>query len=233
MLLPALIPPLVRFYGPLPHPPEDPFGAYVWEVLGHKTTAGRRDAAFMALRRVPALTPDSMKKLGRGRLEVIVRQCGPFVDERLAALETGADVFRRQRDFDDRLQRTLRTACLALRDLPHLSEAGAARVLLFASPHPLIPVDAGMTRLAVRLGLVTPTKNLTRLARSVRRSLGRALPADAATRRQAALYLAHHAQSTCIEVSPHCGVCPIATACPFNSARRAAVEAPSRDPTLP
>jgi endonuclease-3 len=233
MPLADLIPRLVSFYGPLPQPPADAFGAYVWEVLSLKTAAGRRDAAFLALRRVPALTPDSMKKLGRGRLEAIVRLCGPFVDERLTALETGADVFRRQRAFGDRLHGSLRTAWLALQDLPHLGEAGAARLLLFASPHSLIPVDAGMTRLVVRLGLVDEIANVTRLARTVRRAIGRELPADAAARRQAALYLAHHAQSTCIEVTPHCGICPIGSDCAFNSTRQAADAAPSRGPTLP
>jgi endonuclease III len=233
MALADLIPLLVRFYGPLPQPPADPFAAYVWEVLGLKTTAGRRDAAFAALRRVPALTPDSMKKLGRGKLEAIVRLCGPFADERLSALETGADVFRRQRSFGDRLHGSLRTAWLALRDLPHLGEAGAARVLLFASPHPVMPVDAAMTRWAVRLGLVDETENVTRLARTVRRAIGHGLPADTASRRPAALYLAHHAHSTCVEVNPHCGICPIASACAFNSARQAAGEAPSHGPRLP
>ena len=233
MSLADLIPRLVNFYGPLPQPPADAFGMYVWEVLGLKTAAGRRDAAFMALRRVPALTPDSLRKLGRGKLETIVRLCGPFVDERLSALETGAEVFRRQRSFTDRLHGSLRSAWLALRDLPHLGEAGAARLLLFASPHALIPVDAAVTRLAVRLGIVDESENVTRLARTVRRAFGRELPLDPAARRQAALYLAHHAQSTCVEVSPHCGICPIAAACAFNSTRQAAAEAPSRGPTLP
>ena len=187
----------------------------------------------MALRRIPALTPDSLKKVGRGKLETIVRMCGPFVEERLSALETGADMFRRQRAFADRLHGPLRTAWLAVRDLPHLGEAGAARVLLFASPHSVIPVDAAMTRLAVRLGLVEPTDNLTRLSRNVRRAIGRALPADASTRRQAALYLTHHAHSTCVEVGPHCGICPIAAACPFSSARQSGGAALSRDPTPP
>lgn len=233
MPLADLIPLLVKFYGPLPHPPADAFGVYVWEVLGLKTNAGRRDAAFLALRRVPALTPDSIKKLGRGKLEAIVRLCGPFVDERLTALETGADVFRRQRSMTDRIHGSLRTAWLALRDLPHLGEAGAARLLLFASPHPLIPVDAGLTRLAVRLGLVDDVQNVTRLVRTVRRVIGGELPLDAAGRRQAALYLAHHAQSTCIAINPHCGICPIAESCAFNSRRQAADEVPSRDPRLP
>src|SRR5206468_12853843 len=72
---------LAAFYGPLVQPPSDPFGAYVWEVLGMKTTPARREIALAALRRIPAMTPDSMRKLGRGRLETVVRLCGPFVDE--------------------------------------------------------------------------------------------------------------------------------------------------------
>jgi len=233
MPLADLVPLLVRFYGPLPQPPGDAFGAYVWEVLGLRTAAGRRDAALHALRRVPALTPDSLKKLGRGKLEAIVRLCGPFVDERLAALEAGTDVFRRQRAFGARLRGSLRTAWLALRDLPHLGEAGSARVLLFASPHSVIPVDAALTRLAVRLGLVPEVDNVTRLARNVRRAVSRELPRDPAVRRQAALYLSHHAQSTCVQVTPHCGICPIAPVCAFNSRRQAADGALLRDPTLP
>ena len=63
---------LAAFYGPLRMPPDDPFGYFVWEVLGTRTTVGRRDAAIAALRRVPALTPDGLKKLPRGRLDAIV-----------------------------------------------------------------------------------------------------------------------------------------------------------------
>ena len=100
---------LAEFYGPLALPPADPFGFYVWEVLGTRTTGGRRDTAMAALRRIPALTPDSLRKIGRGRLEGVVRQCGPFVDERLAALDAGIDVFRRQQHFLERLRGPLRT----------------------------------------------------------------------------------------------------------------------------
>ena len=60
---------LERFYGPLPQPPDDPFALYVWEVLGIHTTASRRDAAMGALRRIPALTPDSMGRAPRAKLE--------------------------------------------------------------------------------------------------------------------------------------------------------------------
>jgi endonuclease III len=204
---------LAEFYGPLALPPVDPFGFYVWEVLGTRTTGGRRDTAMAALRRIPALTPDSLRKIGRGRLEGVVRLCGPFVDERLAALDAGIDVFRRQPHFLERLRGPLRRAWLASRDLPHLGHAGALRLLLFTSESPIVPVDAGTARVVTRLGLVASQSNLCRLTRDVRRTLDASLPAALPDRRRAVLYLQHHAEHTCVESSPHCGVCPLAEGC--------------------
>jgi endonuclease III len=204
---------LAEFYGPLGLPPADPFGFYVWEVLGTRTTGGRRDTAMAALRHIPALTPDSLRKVGRGRLEGVVRQCGPFVDERLAALDAGIDVFRRQPHFLERLRGPLRRAWLASRDLPHLGHAGALRLLLFTGESPIVPVDAGTARVVTRLGLVASHVNLRRLTRDVRRTLDAALPAALPDRRRAVLYLLHHAEHTCVESSPHCGVCPLAVGC--------------------
>jgi endonuclease III len=210
--------PLASFYGPLAPPPADPFGVFLWNVLGVRTTDGRRDAALTALRRVPAMTPDSVRRLGRGRLETIVRLCGPFVDERLTAIETGVEVLRRRRDFASELAGPLRQAWLAARDLPHPGEAGAARLLLFASPHAVIPVDQALCRLAVRLGVTQSRANTRRLIRETRRALSKTLPADAGARRRAVLYLAHHAQATCVEGDPHCGVCPLSGECEHASA---------------
>jgi endonuclease III len=212
---------LAAFYGPLAQPPVDPFGAYVWEVLGMKTTPARRDSALAALRRVPAMTPDSMRKLGRGKLEAIVRLCGPFVDERLSALETGIDVFRRRRNLQEQLQGPLRDAWLAVQDVPYLGDGAAARLLLFSSPHAVVPVDASLTRLAVRLGLVTPVDNVRRLSRSVRRALKSALPDEHARLRRAIVYLAHHAQNACVEFDPHCAICPLVADCPEGRRRTA------------
>ena len=208
-----LVSALAAFYGPLPQPPADPFGAYVWEVLGMKTMAARRDSALAALRRVPAMTPDSMRKLGRGKLDAIVRLCGPFVDERITALETGVDVFRRRRNLPEELKGPLRTAWLAVKDLPHLGDGAAARLLLFASPHAIVPVDAPVARLAVRLGLVAPIDNGRRLTRSVRRAFKSVLPEEQAELRRAMIYVAHHAQNTCVEFDPHCTICPLAAEC--------------------
>jgi endonuclease III len=208
-----LIDRLAHFYGPLPSPPADPFSFYVWEVLGTFTTAGRRDTAMEALRRIPALTPDSLRKVGRGRLQAVVRQCGPFVDERLAALDAGIDVFRRQHHFVERLRGPLRHALLASRDLPHLGHAGALRLLLFTGDSQVMPVDAGMARIATRLGIVEPWPNVRRLTREVRKAMNRLLPLGVTARRRAVTYLRHHADHACVDGNPHCGQCPLRSIC--------------------
>jgi len=213
------LPRLAEFYGPLALPPVDPFGVFLWEVLGTRTTAGRREAALAALRRVPALTPDAVRKVGRGRLEAIARLCGPFADERVAAIEAGVDVFRRRRDLAGRLRGPLREAWLAARDLPHLGHAGALRVLLFSTSHLHVPVDAAVSRLAIRLGLAPPHANPRRTVRTVRRALSDALPSEATARRQAVLLVSHHAQATCVEIEPHCTVCPLLPDCAHGAAR--------------
>ncbi|MBK5296198.1 MAG: hypothetical protein JJE40_03505, partial [Vicinamibacteria bacterium] len=136
-----------------------------------------------------------------------------FVDERLVALDAGVDVFRRQRHFIERLRGPLRQAWLASRDLPHLGHAGALRLLLFTGDSPNVPVDAGMARIATRLGLAPSQPNLRRLTRDVRRALDKAVPRELSARRRAVLYLHHHAEHTCVEASPHCGVCPLVEGC--------------------
>jgi endonuclease III len=160
-------------------------------------------------------------KLARGRLEAVVRQCGSLIEERMAALEAGATVFRRQPRLVERLRGPLRQAWLAARDLPHLGHAGALGVLLFAGSGRLAPVDEGLTRFATRFGLAPPLANRRRLVRDVRRQLTTRLPADAAARRKAVLYLQHHADHTCVAGVPHCNACPLADACAEGRSRRA------------
>jgi endonuclease III len=206
---------LAAFYGPLRMPPDDPFGYFVWEVLGTRTTAGRRDAALAALRRVPALTPDGLKKLPRGRLDAIVKLCGALADERLAALDAGVRVFERQPGIVERLRGPLREAWPAARDLPHVGHSGAVALLLFAGNSRTVPVDEGLARVAVRLGLVEPDDNRKRLLRASRRAWDAVLPLAIPDRRRAVLYLRHHAEHACAAINPHCGVCPLASRCAF------------------
>ncbi len=193
---------LERFYGPLPQPPEDPFALYVWEVLGVHTTPARRDAAMSALRRIPALTPDSMGRAPRAKLEGAVALAGPYREERLRALAAGIDVFKRNRDLADRIRGDVAIAREALAMLPHLTSISGQWLLLFAGRHPLLPDDPHMQRVLARL-------------RSHPDDAARDLGGVVTAVQRATLYLSHHGRATCLESDPMCRICPLRSECPF------------------
>jgi endonuclease-3 len=216
---------LRAFYGALPSPPSHPFSLYIWEVLSIGTTAARRDAAFNALRRVPALTPDAVARLPQAKLETAVGHAGTMKDERIRALRAGADVFRRNPLIVEELGGGLRRALRAARAIPHLGRASTLRLVLFSGGVPVLPLDEHAFRVARRLGYgqrsdlevgatsdaeVGPT---TRLVRATRQSVMAEAGRDLDTLRALTLYFTHHGLATCTQVAPHCTVCPLAPDC--------------------
>lgn len=200
--MPLVVERLERFYGPLPQPPEDPFAQYVWEVLGVQTTPSRRDAAMSALRRIPTLTPDSMGRAARGKLEKAIALAGPHREERLRALTTGVNIFRRHRDFPEKLRSGMSEATAALALLPHLTTVSGQWMLLFAGGHHMLPDDPLVERVVLRLGTDRDTAAV---------EVGDVLSALQRT----ALYLSHHGRATCLDADPVCHICPLRRACPF------------------
>jgi endonuclease III len=213
LALPEILERLKAFYGPLPGPPHDPFAMYVWEVMNFHSVPGKREAALAALRRIPALTPDSIWKAPAGKLEAAANLAGPYMDERVRALRAGADVFRRHPDLPRRVAGSVLQGRRALRVLPQLGESGTHRMLLYAGGHPILPVDSHLARVALRLGLAAAHAKVRQQVRAVRRALGAALPPDLEARRRAVLILEHHGQATCAEFDPHCHICPLRTDC--------------------
>ena len=210
-----LVASLERFYGPLPAPPANPFRCFVWEAVGTKTTPVRRDTAYSALRRIPALTPDAMFRAPRAKLVAAVALAGPYQEQRISALLSGVAQFRRHPDLPSVIQGPVRDARRAIQPLPRLADASVARFLLFGGNHAVMPVDRDLARLAVRLGLGTGTGTLDAAAAMarVRHAIQRALPPDPAVFKRASLYLGHHAVQTCTD-DPHCVVCPLNEQCP-------------------
>jgi len=205
---------LEAFYGTLPMPPRDPFRLFVWEVLSVHSTPRKRDAALAALKRIPALTPDSMWKAPQKKLEESARIAGPYTEQRLKALRTGVDVFRRTPKLPAVIRGPLPAARRALKGLPQMGEGGAYRMLLFAAGHPVLPVDARLSRVARRLGFGEQLSDFTKTARSVREAVSANLPPDVAAFERAFVYLAHHGGATCTDADPHCPVCPLLKDCP-------------------
>src|SRR5437867_12918679 len=120
--LDTLIDALQKFYGALPSPPRDPFGLFVWEVLSVHSTPRKRDAALGALRRIRALTPDAMWRAPQKKLEESVALAGPYSEQRLRALRTGVDLFRRSPSLPAVIRGPLAAARRALKPLPQLGE---------------------------------------------------------------------------------------------------------------
>jgi len=212
--LETLLGKLQTFYGALAPPPRDPFQLFVWEVLSVHATPRRRDAALAALRKKRALTPDAMWRTPQKTLEEAAALAGPYVEQRLKALRTGVDRFRRAPDLPAVIRGPLAAARRALKGIPQMGEAGAYRMLMFAADHPVLPVDARVSRVARRLGFGEDHGNFSKTARSIREAVARELPADADAYRRAFSYLAHHGVATCTEADPHCGVCALLKECP-------------------
>src|SRR5262249_41689640 len=193
----ALIDRLQAFYGTLPSPPRDPFTLFVWEVLSVHSTPRKRDAAIAALKRARVLTPDSMWRAPQKKLEEAVAMAGPYREQRLRALKTGVDIFRRSRDLPAAIRGPRVPARRPLKGLPQMGDAGAYRMLLFAADHAVLPVDARVSRVARRLGYGEQRADFARTARSVRDALATQIPPDAVAYRRAFLYLNHHGAATC------------------------------------
>lgn len=207
------------FYGRLPVPPADPFTLFVWEVLSVHSTPRKRDAALGALKRARALTPDSMWRVAQKKLEESVALAGPYSEQRVRALKTGVDVFRRAPGLPAVIRGPLPAAFRALKGLPQMGEGGAYRMLLFAAGHPVFPVDARVSRVARRLGYGDGQTGFAKTARSIRTAVSAELPATPGAYGRAFVYLNHHGATTCTEADPHCRVCPLLQECPEGKRR--------------
>ena len=198
-------------------PPDDPFAYYLWEVLSVETTAVRREMAIAALKRIPALTPESIARAAPARIERAVALAGPKRDDRLRAIRTGVEFFRQHPSIAARLRGPLPDAAEAAAGMPRITEASADRVLLLAGSHPVFPSEPGIDRVIRRLESLDPASSDTP-ADFVVRQLGQDLDAL----RVALVYLAHHALATCTAQNPHCRICPLME-CPERIRRNGAI----------
>jgi endonuclease III len=217
---------LREFYGPLHRPPSTLFQFFVWEILSEHAVPARRDLAWAALRRIPALTPDSLFRAPARELTEAVAFTGLPREETIDRLKATAEAFRRHRDpldLDDRRDMSLRAVWRRLAVLVHIDPRVRRRAVLFALDVPVLSVDEDVSRVILRLtrpidaaastrGSV-PATGAPRARAVARRWLAAHLPRDLDACRDAVLYLRHHAQHTCLAVGPHCHVCPLVMGC--------------------
>lgn len=217
MLTEGVLTALAAFYGPLAPPPRDLFAFFVWEVVSARALPARRDMAWQAIKRIPALTPDAMFRAPKDDLKAALDGLGGF-EERLEALRSGSGHFRRHRDLPDAVAGPLLRATRALRDVPHLSPSAQLRALFFAGGHVVPAVDDQTARVLARLaGVAAPAG--PRRRRAARQQLQAAFGADRDRLGQALVLLGHHAAHACVEHAPHCTVCPLRAGCQWGMGR--------------
>ena len=202
---------LARFYGPLAAPPRDLFALFVWEVISARALPARRDIAWQALKRLPALTPDAMFRASKDDLKAAIEGLGAF-EERFDALKNGAGHFRRLRNVPERVASGLRPAARELADVPHLTPAGRLRALFFAGGHAVPAADDAVARVVTRYAGLRSKAGPPR-RHAARRHLAAAFSGDRDQLAPALVLLAHHAAQCCVEQAPHCGVCPLKAGC--------------------
>jgi endonuclease III len=202
---------LAAFYGPLAAPPADLFQFFVWEVVSARALPARRDIAWQALRRLPALTPDAMFRAPKDDLKSALDGLGGFED-RLEALRAGSGHFRRHRELPRIVAGPLLAATRALRDVPHLTASSQVRALFFAGGHDLAAADDQVARVVGRLNGLTVTAGPVR-RRQARQRLAAAFGHAREPLTPALVLLGHHAAQACLEHAPHCTVCPLRIDC--------------------
>ena len=149
------------------------------------------------------------------KLEESVKLAGPYTENRLQALRTGVELFRRSPDLPKIIRGPLPAARRALKPLPQLGETGAHRMLLFAADQPILPVDARVSRVGRRLGYGEAAGDFKKQARI---GAGRAGPRAAARRPTPTAARSSTCRTTAAprarRADPHCSVCPLLKDCP-------------------
>ena len=125
----------------------------------------------------------------------------PTWSNRLQALRSGVELFRRSPELPTTIRGPLPAARRALKPFPQLGETGAHRMLLLAADQLILPVDARIGRVGRRLGYGEAAIEFRKLARSVQTAISRELPPSPDAYRRAFLYLSHHGGATCTEAT--------------------------------
>jgi hypothetical protein len=92
-----------------------------------------------------------MSRVAQKKLEESVALAGPYLEQRLRALKIGVDLFRRAPDLPALIRGPLAAARRALKGLRRWATAGRPGCCC-AAGHPVLPVDARVSRVASRLG---------------------------------------------------------------------------------
>lgn len=198
--------------------PRDPFEAIVWENSGYLVDDAKRAEVYCRLRDEIGIDPTALLCAGHKRVERALagggmepaRRADKVLRSAELVLEAAdGDLMGTLRSLDERKRRAL------LKRFPGIADPGADKLLLLAGLSGAPALDSNALRVLVRLGAIEERKSYQstyKLGVSYLRANG---VDSAAAALSAFALLRHHGRDLCKRRVPHCGNCPLRSACGF------------------
>ncbi len=198
-------------------PAESPFEVVVGAILTQNTSWQNVEKAIGNLRATGALSVASLGRLGRDRLEELIRPSGFFRQKaaRLLAFirflenEHGGSLDRLFALPDDRLRATLL-------ERPGIGPETADAIMLYAAHRASFVVDAYTHRILERVGLEPPGSSYEQ----TRRMFMASLAPDAELFNEFHALIVRLAKEHCRKKSPRCPDCPLRQLCRHGQMKR-------------
>jgi len=187
-------------------PARTPFEVIVGAILTQNTAWTNVERAITNLRRQRLLTPASLERVERRRLERLIRSSGYF---RQKARKLKEFVRFLRREFGGSLARMFRTPTAELRErllaVHGIGRETADSILLYAGGHGVFVVDAYTQRILARHGLAGERAGYE----EVRALFEASLPRDPATYNEFHGLIVNVGKNWCRTREPRCHECPL------------------------
>lgn len=192
----------------------DPVRNLILTILSQNTTDANRDRAYASLAaRFPAL--EDLAAAGARDVEEAIRAGGLARAKARTILSLLGRLARERGGFDLSFLRRmpLAEARAYLTGFPGVGVKTASVVLLFSFGRPAFPVDTHILRVSKRLGLVSPSCDLSRATFLLEPHVprGRHVPLH--------LNMIRLGRTICRPRAPRCPECPLLAVCPEGSRR--------------
>ena len=205
-------------YGELEAPPaKGPFELIIWENACYLLPDERRLEVFEALRRTVGLNAEAIHRASDEVLLPLAKRGGMRPETRVLRWREIARITLSHfsGDLKSILLGPYADAKRALKQFPAIGDPGAEKILLFCGMASGLPLESNGLRVLVRLGWGRLQKSYGATYRSVQDDLGRDLPSDPDSLKQAYLLLREHGKMLCKDKTPFCHKCPLARECDY------------------
>ena len=188
----------------------DPFRSLVRIILSQNTGYRNEAMAYEQLEETIGVTPDRLAKAPVNRIADAIRPAGMY-NQRSGVLKEVAKVVleRYGGDIAPILSKTYAEARLEFMELPGVGPKTADVLLMFEAGKAVIPVDRHISRIAKRLGFVSPKAGYE----DIRHALEAAAAPD--MYEDVHVFLIRFGREVCRARHPRCGNCFLSDLCPY------------------